>query len=66
MHNSKYNPYVHFKSPLLYDWCMFIECHLSIILFFQVDILIHKYFCQIDDFTMCLWHLNKVHSIESP
>jgi hypothetical protein len=20
-----YNPYVHFKSPLLHDWCMFIE-----------------------------------------
>jgi hypothetical protein len=29
-------------------------------------ILIHKYFCQIDDFTMCLWHLNRVHFVESP
>ncbi len=25
MQNPNYNPYVHFKSPLLYDWCMFIE-----------------------------------------
>jgi len=29
-------------------------------------ILIHEFFCQIDDFTMCLWHLNKVHSVECP
>jgi hypothetical protein len=25
MHNLDYSPYVHFKSPLLYGWCMFIE-----------------------------------------
>ncbi len=25
MQNPDYSPYVHFKSPLLYDWCMFIE-----------------------------------------
>ncbi len=21
--NPNYSPYVHFKTPLLYDWCMF-------------------------------------------
>jgi hypothetical protein len=25
MQNLDYSLYVHFKSPLLYDWCMFIE-----------------------------------------
>jgi hypothetical protein len=25
MQNLEYNPHVHFKSSLLYDWCMFIE-----------------------------------------
>jgi hypothetical protein len=25
MQNLDYSPYVHFKNPLLYDWCMFIE-----------------------------------------
>jgi hypothetical protein len=36
------------------------------VLLFKLEILIHKYFCQINDFTMCLWHLNKVHYAESP
>ncbi len=27
MQNPDYSPYVHFKSPLLYDWRMFIEFH---------------------------------------
>jgi hypothetical protein len=36
MLNPYYNPYVHFKSPLLYDWCMFIEFHPSINIFIQV------------------------------
>ncbi len=27
MKNLDYNPYVHLKSSLLYDWCMFIEFH---------------------------------------
>ncbi len=31
-----YNPYVHFKSPLLYDWCMFIEFHPLINIIVQV------------------------------
>jgi hypothetical protein len=25
---------------------------------FKLEILVHKYFSQIDDFIMCLWHLN--------
>jgi hypothetical protein len=54
MQNLDYSPYVHFKSPLVYDWCMFIEFHLLIKNFIQVDILIHNFFCQIDDFTMHL------------
>jgi hypothetical protein len=37
MQNPYYSPYVHFKSPLLYDWCMFIEFHLSISIFIQVE-----------------------------
>jgi hypothetical protein len=36
MQNPDYSPYVHFKSPLLYDWCMFIEFHPSINIFIQV------------------------------
>jgi hypothetical protein len=36
MQNQKYNPYVHLKNPLLYDWCMFIEFHFSINIFIQV------------------------------
>jgi hypothetical protein len=62
--NPNYNPYVHFKSSLLYDWCMFTEFHPLMNIFIQVSNLIHKYFFQIDDFTM--WHLNRVYSIESP
>jgi hypothetical protein len=31
-----YNPYVHFKSPLLYDWCIFIEFHALINIIIQV------------------------------
>jgi hypothetical protein len=34
-------------------------------IFIQIDILIHKYFCQIDDFTMHLWHLTRIHSAKS-
>ncbi len=37
--NLDYSPYVHFKSPLLYDWCMFIEFHPLINIFIQVGIL---------------------------
>jgi hypothetical protein len=50
MQNQDYNPYVHFKSSLLDDWCMFIEFQPLInILLIKLAILIHKYFCQIDD-----------------
>jgi hypothetical protein len=28
--------YVHFKSPLLYDWCMLIEFHPLVNIFIQV------------------------------
>ncbi len=59
MQNLEHSPYVHFKSSLSYDWCMFIEgCNLTI--------LIRKHFCQIDDFIMRLWHLNKIHFVENP
>jgi hypothetical protein len=58
--NPRYSPYVHFKSTLLYGWCMFIEFHPLINIFIQVGNQ------QFDDFTMCLWHLNKVHFVESP
>ncbi len=30
-----YSPYVHFKSPLLYDWCIFIEFYPSINIFYS-------------------------------
>jgi hypothetical protein len=33
---SKNSQYVHFKSPILYDWCMFIEFHPSINIFIQI------------------------------
>jgi hypothetical protein len=36
------------------------------IFLFKLTILIHKYFYQIDDFTMRLWHLNRVHFVERP
>jgi hypothetical protein len=65
MQNPHYSPYVHFKSPSLYDWCMFIDFHLQKNILIQVEIIIHKYFCQIDDFTMHFWHFNKIHFAES-
>jgi len=37
MQNLDYSPYVHFKSPLPYDWCMFIEFHPLINIFIQVN-----------------------------
>jgi hypothetical protein len=36
MQNLDYNPYVHFKSPLLYDLRMFIEFHTLIHILNQV------------------------------
>jgi hypothetical protein len=36
MQNPNYNPYVHFKSPLFYDWCKFIEFHPFINILIQV------------------------------
>jgi hypothetical protein len=36
MQNPYYNPYVHFKSPLFYDLCMFIKFHPLINIFIQV------------------------------
>jgi hypothetical protein len=35
MQNLDYNPNVHFKSRLLYDWCMFIEFHPLINIFIR-------------------------------
>jgi hypothetical protein len=37
MQNLNYSPYVHFKSSLLYDWCMFIQFHPLINIFIQVE-----------------------------
>jgi len=31
------SPYAHFKSPLLYDWYIFIEVRPSIYILIQVD-----------------------------
>jgi hypothetical protein len=43
------------KNSLLDDWCIFIEFHPLInIYLFKLEILIHKYFGEIDDFTMRL------------
>jgi len=39
MQNLDHSPYVHFKSPLLYDLCMFIELQPSINIFIQVGTL---------------------------
>ncbi len=36
MQNLDHNPYAHLKSPLLYDWCMFVEFYLSINILIQV------------------------------
>jgi hypothetical protein len=36
IYNLDYKPYVHFKSPLLYDWCMFIEIHPLIDILIQI------------------------------
>jgi hypothetical protein len=65
MQNPYYTPYIHFKSSLPYDWCMFIEFHPSIYILIQFGNH-YPYFCQVDDFTMRLWHLNKVHFVKSP
>jgi hypothetical protein len=44
MQNQNHSLYVHFKSSLLYVWCMFIEFHPSINILIQVDNLIPKIF----------------------
>ncbi len=36
MQNPKHSPCAHFKSPLLYDWCMFIEFYPSINILIQI------------------------------
>jgi hypothetical protein len=36
MQNPYYSSHVQFKSPLLYDWCMFIEFHPLINIIIQV------------------------------
>jgi hypothetical protein len=55
MQNLERSPYVHFKR------LVYVKIFL-----FKLEILIRKHFCQIDDFTMHLWHLNKVHFVENP
>ncbi len=35
--NLNYNPYVHFKIPILYDWCTFIEFFPLINILIQVS-----------------------------
>jgi hypothetical protein len=37
MQNLEHNSYSHFKSPLIYDWCMFVEFYPSINIFIQVE-----------------------------
>jgi hypothetical protein len=37
MQNLDYDPYIHFNSPLLYDWCMFIEFYPLINNFIQIN-----------------------------
>jgi hypothetical protein len=37
MQNPNYSPYVHFKSQLPYDWCMFTKFHPLINILIQVD-----------------------------
>lgn len=66
MQISYHSPWFQFWSSLLYFWWIFIEFHYHIyISLFNLTILIHKEICHSDDFTICLWHLNKIHSIES-
>jgi hypothetical protein len=57
--NPNHIPYVHYKV----HYYMINVCLLNFTFLFKLKILMHKYFCQIDDFTM---HLNKVHFVESP
>jgi len=35
------------------------------IFLFKLEILICNFFCHIDDFTICLWHLNKIQYVEN-
>jgi hypothetical protein len=49
--NPNYSPYVHFKSPLLYDWCMFIEFEPFIMEFHDIIMIcfsIHIFFLPLD------------------
>ncbi len=50
-------------STLKVHYYMFGVCLLNFtfqyIFLFKFSILIHKYFCQINDFIMCLWHFNR-------
>jgi len=35
------------------------------IFLFKLAILICNFFCHIDDFTICLWHLNRIQHVEN-
>ncbi len=42
-----------------YMFGVFFNFIIMCILLFKLEILICKCFCHIDDFTICLWHLNR-------
>jgi hypothetical protein len=62
MKNPNYSPYVHFKSPLLYGWCMFIEFHPLINIFIQVNN--HTSQTSPNHVSMPLQHFNNVFMVK--
>jgi hypothetical protein len=43
----------------------FLNFMIMCIFLFKLEILICKFFCHIDDFTICLWHLNRIQYVEN-
>jgi hypothetical protein len=43
----------------------FFEFHDYAHILFKLAILICNLFCHVDDFTICLWHLNKIQHVEN-
>ncbi len=43
----------------------FLNFMIMRIFLFKLTILICNFFCHIDDFTICLWHLNKIQHVKN-
>jgi hypothetical protein len=66
--SCKFKTTIH-DFTLKVNYCIFGVYLLNVInmyiFVFKLTILIHKFFGHINDFTICLWDLNRVHYVKS-